>query len=130
MWLKNTKNNDLAISHLREIIKDRSGKFNQNIQIDALSELLNLHYSKAIPELVDFIKNGDQKSRIAALELATKTEDDTFLTGLVDLLKNASPDIQSDIIYTFGRRHYSATRAIILEYMKDENKNVRISSIE
>ncbi len=129
LWLENIKNKDLAVSHLREIINDESGKYKQNTQIDALSELLKRLNAQAMPELVTFIKNGDQKSRIAALELATKTENNALLSGLVDLLKNASPEIQSDIIYTFGRRHYSATREIILEYIKDENKLVRISSI-
>jgi len=129
LWIENIKDNDQAASHLRAIINDDSGKYKSNIKINALAELLNRLNRKAMADLSTFIKSGDQKSRIAALEMATKTDDKFIISGLVDLLKDVEPTIQSDIIYTFGRRHYTSTYSVILDHLKSDSQQVRITSV-
>ena len=128
-WLKNQNDNDLLISACREIIADNDHRYNDQSKLAALHTLVSARQAAALPEVLGLVRKGDRKARFGALEMTYGMPDASVTRGLIDLLKDVSAEIRSEIIYTLGRRGEKEALEAVSGYLTDDSSDVRSAAV-
>ncbi|WP_340105457.1 family 16 glycoside hydrolase [Rhodohalobacter sp. 8-1] len=94
---------------------------------------LTLFHQSQDPESPDLLMTAaidtHAELRSAALDLIRDIEGTQITSELTNLLNQANPEVRADIIETLGQRGDRQAWYIVQQYMRDDNREVRLAAI-
>ena len=119
----------LCANICRNLITSYTAPQESHIPCTALSLLVDAIGENAFEDLLQATGNPDKELRARALELADRIPGEEATARWIELMTEASPDVQAQIIGMLGRRGDVTALPVLREKLKSHRKVIKLASV-
>lgn len=113
----------------RNLIASYTAPQESHIPCTALSLLVDAIGKNAFEDLLQAVDSPNKELRARALELADRIPGEIATARWIELMAEASPDVQAQIIAMLGRRGDATALPILKEKLKSHRKVIKLASV-